>query len=135
MTAFKKPKDIYQGPYYLPEVDFEPTFKAWRFLGGEGQDAFLRGLGNSVLFASVSAFLAVVIGAFAAYGLARYEYKYAWMKNNDLSFLIVSQRMMPPIVARDRALHDVPLGRPARQPPRHDHRLTPGTTCRSRSIC
>jgi multiple sugar transport system permease protein len=99
VTAFKQPKDIFQGPYYLPGVDFTPSLKAVDFLTGPGRDEFLDGLGNSVLFATTSAFLSVLVGAFAAYGLARYEYRLGWMKNDDVSFFIVSQRMMPPIVA------------------------------------
>jgi multiple sugar transport system permease protein len=39
------------------------------------------------------------VGTLAAYGLARYELKVAWMRSNDISFFIISQRMMPPIVA------------------------------------
>lgn len=99
ITAFKQPKDIFQGPFYIPGVDFAPSLKAFRFLVGPGRDEFLGGLGNSVLFATSSAFFSVLIGAFAAYGLARYEYRFGWLKNDDLSFFIVSQRMMPPIVA------------------------------------
>lgn len=99
VTAFKRPRDIFQGPYYLPGIDFEPTTRSFEYLMNEGRADFLLGLGNSILFATTSAFLSVVIGAFAAYGLARYEYKFSWMRNDDIGFLIVSQRMMPPIVA------------------------------------
>lgn len=99
VTAFKQPRDIYQGPYYVPGVDFTPVVDSWRYIGNEGRDQFFLGLQNSVLFAALSAFFAVVLGAFAAYGLARYRYKLGPFGNDNLSFLIVSQRMMPPIVA------------------------------------
>lgn len=99
ITAFKQTKDIYQGPFLLPFVDFQPTIAAWTKLMGPSKDQFINALTNSILFASVSALIAVLLGSFAGYGLARYSYKYGNMKNNDLSFLIVSQRIMPPIVA------------------------------------
>jgi multiple sugar transport system permease protein len=99
ITAFKNQRDIYQGPYFFPFVDFTPTGRAWEFMMGTARDDVLRGLKNSLLLAGVSSFIAVVLGAFAAYGLARYKYKYGPYRNNDLAFLIVSQRIMPPIVA------------------------------------
>ena len=99
ITAFKDSKDIFDGPFVLPFVDFQPSLQAWEFLLGEGRDQFLTGLVNSTIFAVLGAFFAVLIGAFAAYGLARYQYRYGPAKNNDVSFFIVSQRMMPPIVA------------------------------------
>lgn len=99
VTAFKSQVDIFQGPNYIPFVDFSPTLLSWETLFGEMRDDFLKGLFNSILLSSVSAFLAVLLGAFAAYGLARYDYRYGFYRNNDISFLIVSQRIMPPIVS------------------------------------
>ena len=99
ITAFKEGKDIYDGPFLLPFVDFQPSLQAWEFILDEGREQFLTGLVNSTIFSLLGAFFAVLIGAFAAYGLARYQYKYGPARNNDISFFIVSQRMMPPIVA------------------------------------
>ena len=99
VTAFKQPRDIYQGPFFIPFVDFQPTMRAWQYIAGPVRDTVIHGLLNSLLFAAGSAFIAVVLGAFAAYGLARYPYKYGPYRNDDLSLLIVSQRIMPPIVA------------------------------------
>jgi multiple sugar transport system permease protein len=99
VTAFKNQRDIFRGPYFVPFLDFTPTGRAWEFMMGPARDDVLRGLRNSLLLAGVSSFFAVLLGAFAAYGLARYKYKYGPYRNNDLAFLIVSQRIMPPIVA------------------------------------
>ena len=99
VTAFKQPRDIYQGPYFIPFVDFTPTLRAWEYIAGPARETVFHGLVNSLLFSAGSAFVAVVLGAFAAYGLARYSYKYGPWRNDDLSLLIVSQRIMPPIVA------------------------------------
>jgi multiple sugar transport system permease protein len=118
ITAFKKQRDIFQGPFLFPFLDFQPSTQSWERIMGQDRDDIMKGIGNSLLFASVSALIAVVLGAFAAYGLARFSYRYGPYKNNDLSFLIVSQRIMPPIVAvialftmfRTVGLIDSPLG-------------------------
>lgn len=51
------------------------------------------------MIALVSSVLALVIGAMAAYGLTRYEYNILGKDSDGLAFMILSQRMMPPIVA------------------------------------
>lgn len=100
VTAFKTPIQIYKGPFYIPWIDFIPSINSWQFLFfGDGQVDFFRGLLNSILYASFSALFSVLLGSLSAYGLARYPYKYGLFKNDDLSFLIISQRIMPPIVA------------------------------------
>lgn len=97
VTSLKNQIDVYDGPKYVPFLDFTPTLESWRTIVGGG--TFLSLFLNSLLFSTISSALAVVLGGVAAYGLARYPYKYGPYKNNDLSFLIVSQRIMPPIVS------------------------------------
>jgi multiple sugar transport system permease protein len=99
ITSFKRQVDIYDGPRFLPWVDFQPTTQAWTTLFGDGGGEFFDKILNSIIFSAVSSLLAVVLGGVAAYGLARFRYKYGPYKNDDLSFLIVSQRIMPPIVS------------------------------------
>lgn len=99
VTAFKLPKAIYSGPFFFPGIDFKVSTLSWQVLLTEEKSTFIKGLLNSIVIASVSSFIAVFFGAFAAYGLSRYQYNYKLFKNDDLSFLIVSQRIMPPIVS------------------------------------
>jgi multiple sugar transport system permease protein len=47
----------------------------------------------------VSTFFALIFGSMAAYGLSRFQYKFGFMRNNDIFMWIISQRMMPPIVS------------------------------------
>lgn len=97
-NSFKDQVDIYDGPKYVPFLDFQPTTRAWTTLFGAGS-GFLPKFFNSILYATVSSALAVLLGGVAAYGLARHRYRYGPYRNDDLSFLIVSQRIMPPIVS------------------------------------
>ena len=99
VTAFKAPIDIFQGPRYAPFIDFTPTLTAWETLFGPYRDEFFKGLVNSIVLATASSMLSVLLGGLAAYGLSRYQYRYWVYRNDNLSYLIVSQRIMPPIVA------------------------------------
>jgi multiple sugar transport system permease protein len=75
ITSFKEPVQVFGGPYYLPFVDFQPSLDAWRYvLVTTGGDT-LRPYANSLVVASTSTLLAVLIGAMAAYGLSRIVYK------------------------------------------------------------
>ena len=98
-TSFKTPLAVSRGPRYLPFVDYQPTFDHWRYLFIDQQDALFRHFRNSLIAASGSTLLAVIIGAMGGYGLARYRYHWRrvlnW-RNNDIAFWIISQRFLPP---------------------------------------
>lgn len=101
ITSFKQPIAVFQGPKFIPWVDFKPTLNAWKFLlTGPGHEAVLRDWRNSAIEALTSAVLAVAIGSLAGYGLTRFSYRVPVLKwrNPDISFWIISQRMLPPVV-------------------------------------
>jgi multiple sugar transport system permease protein len=97
ITAFKDNSSIYGGASFLPFVDFEPTLSAWKSILG-GDNSVLPELAHSLIAVTVSTLIALFIGTMAAYGLARYDLKFAWMRSHDISFFIISQRIMPPVV-------------------------------------
>ncbi|MGH8868617.1 MAG: carbohydrate ABC transporter permease [Actinomycetes bacterium] len=97
ITAFKDNSSIYGGATWLPFVDFEPNLGAWESILG-GDNSILLPLRNSLVIVTVSTLIAMVLGTLAAYGLARFDVRFAWMRSHDISFFIISQRMMPPIV-------------------------------------
>ena len=99
ITSFKAQVDIYGGPFYFPGIDFKPTTKSWEYLFSTSGDIFFLSLRNSIIISLVSSAFALIIGAMAAYGLTRYEYNIMGQDSNGLAFTILSQRMMPPIVA------------------------------------
>jgi multiple sugar transport system permease protein len=101
ITSFKQPIAVFQGPKFIPWVDFTPTLNAWKFLlTGPGHEAVLHDWRNSAIEALTSATLAVAIGSLAGYGLTRFSYRVPVLKwkNSDISFWIISQRMLPPVV-------------------------------------
>lgn len=75
VTSFKEAVDVNRGPYFLPWVDFTPSLHAWRELFVIDYEDTLRAYLNSIIIALSSTALCVVIGAMAAYALARIEYK------------------------------------------------------------
>jgi multiple sugar transport system permease protein len=97
ITAFKNNESIYNGARFLPFVDFHPTLGAWSSILG-GDNSIYAPLVHSLLAVTLSTLIAMVIGTLAAYGLARFDLRFAWMRSRDVSFFIISQRMMPPIV-------------------------------------
>ncbi|MGH3414425.1 MAG: carbohydrate ABC transporter permease [Marmoricola sp.] len=98
ITAFKDNDSIYNGAKFLPFIDYKPSLGAWSSILG-GNNSVLAPLWHSLIAVTLSTVIAMFVGTLAAYGLARHELKLAWMKSRDVSFFIVSQRMMPPVVA------------------------------------
>ncbi len=105
-TSFKKAPNVMQG-HLVPWVDFQPDWLGWRSLGlspdtigqtSTVREEFLLRFENSVIASLGASALAVVIGSLAAYGLSRFDYKFGWMRNKDISFFFLSQLILPPVV-------------------------------------
>ena len=105
-TSFKTAPDVTQGRM-IPFVDYQPDWRGWRSLGlspdtiGEvssPRQEFLKRFWNSVIVALSASALAVILGSLAAYGLSRFSYRLAWMRNKDISFFFLSQLILPPVV-------------------------------------
>ena len=97
-TSLKKPLHVSRGPRYIPYVDYEPTGEHWQYLFDKQRETLFRHFRNSVIAASGSTLLVVVISAMAGYGLARYAYHWralGW-RNDNIAFWIISQRFLPP---------------------------------------
>lgn len=94
ITSFKQPGDSFKATF-IPFKQFKPTLYAWREAFVITRDRTVRSLINSIIIASASSAVVLMLGAFAGYSLARYEFK-KW-KNKDISLFILSQRMFPPV--------------------------------------
>jgi multiple sugar transport system permease protein len=105
-TSFKSAVDVTQG-HLIPWFDFQPDWKGWRSLGlspdtilgtSNPRDEFMSRFGNSIVTSVGASLLALVLGSLAAYGLSRFRYKFAWMRNDDILFFFMSQLILPPVV-------------------------------------
>jgi multiple sugar transport system permease protein len=106
-TSFKLPPNVMQG-HLIPWMGgFEPNWKGWQSLGlspdsifgvSTVRDEFMKRVANSTLVSLGAAFLAILLGSLAAYGLSRFQYKFTYMRNSDISFFFVSQLILPPVV-------------------------------------
>ncbi len=105
-TSFKTAPDVTRG-HLVPFVDFQPDWKGWRSLGlspdtiheiSTPREEFLKRFENSVVVATSASLLAVILGSLAAYGLSRFSYRFAWLRNTDISFFFLSQLILPPVV-------------------------------------
>ena len=125
-TSMKVAKDVQLG-HLIPFVDYQPNWLGWRSLGlspdtignvSTVRAEFLSRFLNSVTTAVGASVLAVLIGSLAAYGLSRFQYKFLWMRNRDISFFFLSQLILPPVVLalpflvlyRELALLDSTIG-------------------------
>jgi len=86
-TSFKPPQDILARP---PVIVFQPTFENYRFAFGEAD--FGRFILNTIIVATGSTIIVVVVGALAAYSFARFN-----PGKGTLMFFILTARMMPGI--------------------------------------
>jgi multiple sugar transport system permease protein len=93
--------------HLIPFLDFAPDWKGLRSLGlspdtifndSTPREEFLKRFYNSIIASLGASALALVIGSMAAYGLSRFEYKFAVWKNSDISFFFLSQLILPPVV-------------------------------------
>ncbi len=105
-TSFKTAVNVTQG-HILPWIDFKPDWKGWRSLGlspdtlfetSTVREEFLKRFTNSLIASIGGSLLAVALGSLAAYGLSRFEYKFAIWRNKDISFFFLSQLILPPVV-------------------------------------
>lgn len=105
-TSFKLAPDVMKGNM-VPWWDFTPRWKGWESIGlsprliGEVstvRDEFLKRFWNSTIVSFSSSLLAVTLGSLAAYGLSRFNYRFGFMKNSDISFFFLSQMILPPVV-------------------------------------
>jgi multiple sugar transport system permease protein len=105
-TSFKSALDVTQG-HLIPWLDFQPDWKGWRSLGlspdsifgtSTARAEFMSRFGNSIITSVGASILALVLGSLAAYGLSRFRYKFAWMRNDDILFFFMSQLILPPVV-------------------------------------
>jgi multiple sugar transport system permease protein len=105
-TTFKVAKDVQLGNI-IPWVEYTPNWLGLRAIGlspdtifteSTPRAEFIKRFWNSILASTGGASLALLIGAPAAYGLSRFEYKYKIWKNQDISFFFLSQLILPPVV-------------------------------------
>lgn len=105
-TAFKAAPDVMQGNI-VPWVDFDPKWLGWRSLGlspetigavSTVREEFLKRFWNSTIISISASLLAVALGSCAAYGLSRFNYRFGFMRNSDISFFFLSQLILPPVV-------------------------------------
>lgn len=79
---------------FSPTPKLIPTFTLEHYKEVISEGTVLQGLWNSVVVATLSTTLAIILGVPAAYVLARWEFK----RKSDLWFWIISNRFISPIV-------------------------------------
>jgi multiple sugar transport system permease protein len=105
-TTFKVAKDVQLGNI-VPYLQYQPSWLGLRAIGlspdtigtfSTPRDEFIKRFWNSIQASLGGASLALVIGSTAAYGLSRFQYRFAFWGNKDISFFFLSQLILPPVV-------------------------------------
>ncbi|MEL7524466.1 MAG: carbohydrate ABC transporter permease [Pseudomonadota bacterium] len=105
-TSFKMAPDVMKGNM-VPWWDYIPKWLGWRSLGlspdtianeSTVREEFLKRFWNSTVVAVSASTLAVMLGSMTAYGLSRFNYRFGFMRNPDISFFFLSQLILPPVV-------------------------------------
>ncbi|MHB8950448.1 MAG: carbohydrate ABC transporter permease [Rhodoferax sp.] len=99
-TSFKTANGVTGGPTYIPWLQYEPSLTGWRSLfgGNAGGIDIVQPYIDSMIVTVSASLISIVLGSLAAYGLSRFTYRAGFVKNADLIFFFISQRIMPPIV-------------------------------------
>lgn len=98
-TSFKTANGVQGGATYIPWLQYEPSTTGWKnIFGGAGGVDVVRPFFNSAAVTLTASAISLVLGSLAAYGLSRYRYRLGPIKNSDIIFFFVSQRIMPPVV-------------------------------------
>ena len=100
-TSFKDFNSVTGGATYIPWVDFEPSLEGWKVLlrsPAQGGVNIVEPYFNSIAVTCLASFISIFLGTLAAYALSRFTFKAGFIKNSDITFFFISQRIMPPIV-------------------------------------
>ncbi|MBW2481985.1 MAG: carbohydrate ABC transporter permease [Deltaproteobacteria bacterium] len=99
-TSFTTANGVTGGATYLPWLQYKPSLEGWKVLvrtGGQGIDIVAPYISSAVVTLSAS-LISLMLGTLAAYGLSRFTFRLGFVKNSDITFFFISQRIMPPIV-------------------------------------
>jgi multiple sugar transport system permease protein len=92
--SLRNPLDTFTvAGFGIPWVNFEPTLGNWTDQLSTPETA--RSLINSTFISTMAALLAVLLGAPAAYAIARFRF-HRW-RNRDITVWFLSQRVLPPV--------------------------------------
>jgi multiple sugar transport system permease protein len=92
--SLRNPLDTFTvAGFGIPWVNFEPTLGNWTDQLSTPETA--RSLINSTFISTMASLLAVLLGAPAAYAIARFRF-HRW-RNRDITVWFLSQRVLPPV--------------------------------------
>ncbi|MEY8829510.1 carbohydrate ABC transporter permease [Sedimentitalea sp. XS_ASV28] len=99
-TSFKDANAVTSGATYIPWLEFEPSTQGWQSLFASGSQGIniVTPFINSATVTLIASVFSLTLGTLAAYGLSRYQFRAGFVKNSDITFFFISQRIMPPIV-------------------------------------
>ncbi len=99
-TSFKNDAAVVSGATYFPFIDFKPSLEGWKVLfRADTEGVHIIGpYISSLIVTLVSSLVSLALGTLAAYGLSRFSFRAGPIKNTDITFFFISQRIITPVV-------------------------------------
>lgn len=94
-TSFKTPTESIQSLFF-PFIGYKPTLTNWNHQLTIGGNEVYKSLSNSLIIATCSTGIALILGILAGYSIARFGFRR--IKKGDIAMWVLSQLFIPPVV-------------------------------------
>jgi multiple sugar transport system permease protein len=78
VTSLQSEQDIINGPFYLPFIDFQPSFQGWSVVLADPLHNLLPRYFNSAVIGLTSTLMTVCVAGLALYGMSRFTVTLRW---------------------------------------------------------
>ena len=118
VTSIKGNNDVDRAYTFLPVLNFEPDFSAWRFILADANENLVSRFMNSLIIGGTSTLLTTITACLAIYAVTRWPGSKSYLSRNVVLWIVLSTRLLPPavlvvpfyIMAIDTGLYDTRTG-------------------------
>ena len=98
VTSIKGNSDVDRAYTFLPFLNFEPDFAAWRFILADANENLVSRFVNSLIVGGTSTLLTIITSCLAIYAVTRRPRRNGYLSRNVLLWIVLSTRLLPPVV-------------------------------------
>lgn len=98
ITSIKSVNDVDRAYTFLPFLNFEPDFAAWRFILADVSENLVSRFMNSLIIGFTSTLLTMITACLAIYAITRRPPGNSRLSRNAVLWMVLSTRLLPPAV-------------------------------------
>ena len=98
VTSIKSNNDVDRAYTFLPFLNFEPDFAAWRFILADENENLVSRFMNSLIIGGTSTLLTIIIACLAIYAVTRWPARNSYLSRSAFIWIVLSTRLLPPAV-------------------------------------